>query len=31
VIYIIGIPWIRTGAWAVSIAGLLMILAQLAG
>ena len=30
VIYIIGIPWLRTAAWAVSIAGLLLILAQLA-
>jgi uncharacterized MAPEG superfamily protein len=29
-IYIIGIPWLRTAAWAVSIVGLLMILAQLA-
>lgn len=30
VIYVIGIPWLRTAAWAVSIVGLLMILAQLA-
>ena len=30
VIYIIGIPWLRTAAWAVSIVGLLMILFQLA-
>ncbi len=30
VIYLIGIPWLRTAAWAVSIVGLLMILAQLA-
>ena len=30
VIYLIGIPWLRTAAWAVSIAGLLVILAQLA-
>lgn len=29
VIYLIGIPWLRTAAWAVSIVGLLMILAQL--
>ena len=28
VIYIFGIPWLRTAAWAVSIVGLLMILAQ---
>ena len=30
VIYILGVPWLRTAAWAVSIVGLLMILAQLA-
>ena len=29
-IYIAGIPWLRTAAWAVSIAGLVLILAQLA-
>jgi uncharacterized MAPEG superfamily protein len=28
-IYLIGIPWVRTGAWAVSIAGLVLILIQL--
>jgi uncharacterized MAPEG superfamily protein len=29
VIYIAGIPWLRTGAWAVSVVGMLMILSQL--
>ena len=29
VIYIIGIPWLRTAAWAVSIVGLFMIFWQL--
>jgi uncharacterized MAPEG superfamily protein len=29
-IYIAGIPWLRTVAWAVSIAGLVLIFAQLA-
>jgi uncharacterized MAPEG superfamily protein len=28
-IYIAGIPWLRTGAWSVSIAGLVLIFAQL--
>ena len=28
-IYIAGIPWLRTVAWAVGLAGLLLILAQL--
>jgi uncharacterized MAPEG superfamily protein len=28
-IYLAGIAWIRTGAWAVSIAGLVLILLQL--
>ena len=28
-VYWIGVPWLRTGVWAVSIAGLLMILVQL--
>ncbi len=27
--YIAGVPWLRTGVWAVSVAGLLMILVQL--
>jgi len=30
IIYIIGVPWLRTAAWAVSIVGLLLILLQLA-
>lgn len=25
IIYIAGIPWLRTGAWAVSVAGLVML------
>jgi uncharacterized MAPEG superfamily protein len=29
IIYIAGIPWLRTAAWAVSIVGLVMILLQL--
>jgi uncharacterized MAPEG superfamily protein len=29
VVYIAGIPWLRTVAWSVSIAGLALILAQL--
>ena len=29
VIYVIGLPWIRTGAWAVSIIGLVLIFLQL--
>jgi uncharacterized MAPEG superfamily protein len=29
VIYIAGIPWIRTAAWAVSVAGLALIFGQL--
>jgi uncharacterized MAPEG superfamily protein len=28
-IYIAGIPWLRTAAWAVSMVGLIMIFAQL--
>jgi uncharacterized MAPEG superfamily protein len=28
-IYLIGIPWLRTGAWAVSMAGLILIFLQL--
>jgi uncharacterized MAPEG superfamily protein len=28
-IYIIGLPWIRTGVWAVSLVGLAMIFLQL--
>jgi len=28
-VYLIGIPWVRTGVWAVSIVGLVLIFAQL--
>jgi uncharacterized MAPEG superfamily protein len=28
-VYLIGIPWLRTGVWAVSVAGLLLIFLQL--
>ena len=28
-VYIAGLPWIRTGIWAVSVAGLVMIFLQL--
>jgi len=28
-VYIIGLPWIRTGVWAVSILGLVLIFARL--
>jgi uncharacterized MAPEG superfamily protein len=31
VIYIAGIPWLRTAAWAVSVAGLILIFVQLIG
>ncbi|HXJ10108.1 MAG TPA: MAPEG family protein [Burkholderiales bacterium] len=30
VVYLIGIPWLRTGVWTVSIVGLLLIFLQLA-
>lgn len=29
VIYLVGVPWIRTGAWAASMVGLVLILLQL--
>lgn len=29
VIYLVGIPWVRTGAWLVSMVGLVMIFLQL--
>jgi uncharacterized MAPEG superfamily protein len=29
IVYLIGIPWIRTLVWGVSVAGLLVILSQL--
>ncbi len=28
-VYVAGIPWLRTGVWAVSVAGLALIFAQL--
>jgi uncharacterized MAPEG superfamily protein len=28
-VYVIGIPWVRTGLWGVSFAGLLQILSQI--
>jgi uncharacterized MAPEG superfamily protein len=31
IIYIAGIPWLRTAAWAVSVAGLILIFVQLIG
>ena len=29
VIYLAGIPWLRTGAWGVSVAGILLVMSQL--
>jgi uncharacterized MAPEG superfamily protein len=29
VIYVVGVPWVRTGIWGVSIAGLVLIFLQL--
>ena len=29
VVYLIGIPWLRTGVWAVSVVGLALIFLQL--
>jgi uncharacterized MAPEG superfamily protein len=29
IIYVVGLPWLRTAAWAVSIVGLIMIMLQL--
>ena len=29
VVYLIGLPWLRTGVWAVSVAGLILIFSQL--
>jgi uncharacterized MAPEG superfamily protein len=28
-VYLIGIPWLRTAVWAVSIAGIVLVMAQL--
>jgi len=30
IVYLIGIPWVRTGVWAVSMVGLILIFLQLA-
>ena len=29
VVYLIGIPWLRTGVWTVSVIGMILIFAQL--
>ncbi len=29
VVYLVGVPWLRTAIWAVSVAGLLLVLSQL--
>jgi uncharacterized MAPEG superfamily protein len=29
VIYLVGIPWLRTGSWAVSIVGIVLLIASL--
>jgi uncharacterized MAPEG superfamily protein len=29
IVYVIGLPWLRTGVWAISILGLILIFAQL--
>jgi uncharacterized MAPEG superfamily protein len=29
VTYVIGVPWLRTGAWVISVAGLIVIFLQL--
>ena len=29
IVYLIGIPWVRTAVWAVSLAGMLLVLLQL--
>ncbi|MBK8158127.1 MAG: MAPEG family protein [Rhodospirillaceae bacterium] len=29
IVYLVGIPWIRTGTWAVSMVGLVLLLLQL--
>ena len=30
-VYLVGVPWVRTGVWAVSIVGLIMIFGRLVG
>jgi len=29
IVYVVGLPWVRTGVWAVSVVGLALIFAQL--
>jgi uncharacterized MAPEG superfamily protein len=29
IVYVVGIPWLRTGIWAISLVGMLLILLQL--
>lgn len=29
IVYLLGLPWLRTGVWAVSVLGLILIFAQL--
>jgi uncharacterized MAPEG superfamily protein len=29
VIYVIGLPWVRTGVWGISVVGLVLIFLQL--
>lgn len=29
IVYLLGVPWLRTGVWAVSVLGLILIFAQL--
>lgn len=31
ILYVAGIPWLRTGAWFVSIAGIVLLISQLLG
>ena len=31
IIYVAGIPWLRTGVWAVSVVGMILIFLQLIG
>lgn len=29
IVYVVGVPWLRTAVWAVSIAGIIMVFSQL--
>jgi uncharacterized MAPEG superfamily protein len=29
VVYVVGLPWVRTGLWAISVVGLILIFSQL--